>query len=57
MDNFSDFIACNIAPYHRSDLPIEAVGSIAYFYRDQLHEAAQKAGYAVGKIVRSPFDA
>lgn len=56
IDNFSDFIAHNIEPYHRQDLPIQAVGSIAYYYRDQLYKAAQKAGYAVGKILRSPLE-
>ena len=54
--NFSDFIARNIEPYHRRDLPLQAVGSIAFFYKDQLCEAAKKGGYAVGKILRSPLD-
>ena len=57
IDNFSDFIARNIAPYRRLDLPLQAVGSIAYHYREQLCKAAQKAGYAVGKILRSPLQA
>jgi len=54
--NFSDFIARNIEPYHRPDLPLQAVGSIAFFYKDQLCHAARKAGYAVGNILRSPLD-
>lgn len=56
IDNFSDFIARNIDPYRRRDLPLQAVGSIAFFYRDQLRQAAKKAGYAVGNILRSPLD-
>ena len=56
VDNFSDFIARNLDPYRRRDLPIQAVGSIAFYYRDQLRQAAQKAGYAVGNILRSPLD-
>ena len=40
---------------HGNDLPLNAVGSIAFFYRDQLCEAAAKRGYAVGKILRSPL--
>ena len=56
VDNFSDFIARNIEPYHRRDLPLQAVGSIAFYYRDQLSQAANKVGYAVGKILRSPLD-
>lgn len=56
IDNFSDFIARNIEPYHRRDLPLQAVGSIAFFYEDQLCQAASKAGYAVGNLLRSPLD-
>ncbi len=53
--NFHDFIIRNVEPYGRRDLPLQAVGSIAFFYRDQLCEAARKAGYTVGKILRSPL--
>ena len=56
VDNFSAFIARNIEPYRRRDLPLQAVGSIAYYYRDQLCQAAKQAGYAVGKVLRSPLD-
>lgn len=56
VENFSAFIARNIEPYHRRDLPLQAVGSIAFYYRDQLCQAARKAGYAVGKILRSPLE-
>lgn len=56
IDNFSDFIAYNVEPYHRRDLPIQAVGSIACYYRYQLCQAAEKAGYTVGKILRSPLE-
>lgn len=56
VDNFSDFIARNIEPYHRRDLPLQAVGSIAFYYRDQLSQAAVQAGYKVGTILRSPLD-
>lgn len=55
VDSFSTFIARNIEPYRRRDLPLNAVGSIAFFYREQLCLAAKKAGYAVGKILRSPL--
>ena len=51
------FIRRNVAPYQRRDLPLAAVGSIAYYYSEQLRQAAQKEGYAVGKIERSPLEA
>jgi len=56
VENFLDFIRINIAPYNRPELPISAVGSIAYYYETQLREAAKKEGYAIGKIMRSPID-
>lgn len=54
--NFRDFIRHNVNPYRRRDLPLSAVGSIAFFFRGQLEEAAKEEGYAVGKILRSPID-
>ena len=57
VDNFRDFIARNITAYHRPDLPISAVGSIAHFFKPQLEQAAKEKGYAIGRIVRSPLDA
>ena len=56
IDNFRDFIQRNIAPYQRRDLPINAVGSIAFYYQQQLEKAVKAEGYTLGKIVRSPLD-
>lgn len=57
VDNFRSFIRSNIVPYQRADLPLNAVGSIAWHYREQLAVAAREEGYAVGRIMRSPLDA
>ena len=57
VENFRLFIVRNIAPYHRQDLPINAVGSIAFYYKDQLEKAVKAEGYTLGKVVRSPLDA
>ena len=54
--NFTDFIARNIEPYGRRDLPLNVVGSIAFHYSGHLRMAAEKAGYTVGRILRSPLD-
>lgn len=54
--NFRDFIRTNIAPYRRRDLCLNAVGSIAHFYRLQLEQAATAEGYTLGIIARSPLD-
>jgi N-acetylglucosamine kinase-like BadF-type ATPase len=56
VDNFRDFICRNIAPYDRKDLAVNAVGSIAHFYKPQLAEAVAAEGYTLGIIKRSPLD-
>lgn len=56
VDNFLDFIDRNIDPYGCRELPVSAVGSIAYYFQQQLSEAALERGYAVGRILRSPID-
>jgi len=56
IDNFRDFIAKNIAPYHRPDLPINAVGSIATVYETQLNNAAELEHLTIGKIIKQPME-
>ncbi len=56
IDNFRTFLRKNIAPYRRPDLPVNAVGSVAYYYSAELHEAASLEGFTIGKILRSPLD-
>ena len=55
--NFQLFIRHNLAPYRRPHLPINAVGSVAHFFRPQLEQAAAAEGYTIGQILRSPLDA
>lgn len=56
VDNFCTFIINNINPYHCDNEYINAVGSIAYYFRNELVEAIQAQHYKVGKIVRSPIN-
>jgi len=56
IDGFCDFMNFNISPYQRRDLPVSFVGSIAYYYEAELREAAQKTGFAIGVIERSPLN-
>lgn len=55
IDNFRAFIRRNIIPYGRPDLPLNAVGSIAYYFEAQLRQAADLEGVKVGKIIQSPL--
>ena len=54
--NFTDFIRLHITPYGRKDLPLSFVGSIAYYYREQLAKAVDVLGYPLGTVLRSPME-
>ena len=56
IQNFVDFFQKNITPYNRSDLPINVVGSIAYYLQPEFKQAAQITGYKVGTILRTPLE-
>lgn len=56
IENFFDFIKNNIEPYGMREKKINAVGSIAYFFREQLSVAAAKFGYEVGIVDRTPLE-
>lgn len=55
-DNFRMFFQRNIVQYQRQDLPIHAVGSIAWYYHQELCEAAEEEGYQMGQILKTPMD-
>lgn len=55
VDNFVDFLTTHIAPYKRDDLPLSFVGSIAFYYQDELREAADAKGFTLGVIEKSPI--
>jgi N-acetylglucosamine kinase-like BadF-type ATPase len=57
VERFRVFLCRNISPYGRHDLPIAAVGSIAFYFQDQLRLAAEKEGYTIGRVERSPLEA
>lgn len=54
--NFTDFIRLHITPYGRMNLPLSFVGSIAYYYREQLAKAVSAFGYTLGTVLRSPME-
>lgn len=54
-ENFRLFFRNNIEAYGRRDLPIGAVGSIAWHYRDLLDETAASEGYRLTDVFRSPL--
>jgi glucosamine kinase len=54
---FKDFFDCHIGQYEKyKDLPMGAVGSIAFLYKDILKNVAKESGFKLEKVVRSPLD-
>lgn len=56
IDNFRAFFQHNVVQYQRQELPIHAVGSIAYYYQRELQEAATLEGFQLGTVLRSPLE-
>ena len=56
IENFKSFFRRNVDLYGRRDLPVGAVGSIAYYYEEQLRAAAEEEGYKVAMVIKSPMD-
>ena len=54
-NTFSDFVNYHISRYGRRDLPLSFVGSIAYYYQEQLQLIVQMLGYPMGTILKSPL--
>ncbi len=56
-NSFKAFFVRNICQYpHHKELSVNFIGSIAYYYRPVLEEAAAAVGCHVGKIIKSPME-
>ena len=55
IQNFRQFFRHNLIAYETSHLPVGAVGSIAWYYREQLAEAAAAEGFRLGTVMQSPM--
>ena len=55
VDSFRSFFSRNVRAYHRAEMPVNFVGSIAYIYNDELQEAAKAEDLLLGKVLRSPI--
>ncbi len=56
VDNFRAFFRRNIVQYGRHDLPVRAIGSVAWYYQEQLKEAAQLERFLVDQVLQSPME-
>lgn len=55
IDHFSKFIRYCVLPYKRTDLSLNCIGSIAYYYQNELCKAAEEHKITLGKIEKSPL--
>ncbi|WP_187264451.1 hypothetical protein [Pontibacter beigongshangensis] len=56
-ENFNEFFERHVCKYKGFDeLPINFVGSIAYYFSDTLHQVANKFGAHIGIILQSPSE-
>ncbi len=56
IENFRNFFTHNIRQYGHPELPVNCIGSMAFYYTAELKEAAQREGFTIGRILRSPID-
>lgn len=55
-NTFTDFANYHLSRYGRRHLPVSFVGSVAWYYQEQLNLILQMLGYQVGTILKSPLD-
>ena len=55
VQNLVDFLRYHISPYNRQDLLVSFVGSIAWHYQDELREAAERLGFRLGTVLKTPL--
>lgn len=55
IEEFERFFRRNVAAYQRPDLPVSFVGSVAYYFSEELKKAAQNCGFKVERIIKAPL--
>ena len=56
LNNFVSFFKRNVMQYDYTNNKVNLIGSVAYYYKDVLLEAAQATGIQIGKIIQSPME-
>lgn len=57
VNSFKSFFRRNVLQYEgATQLNVNLIGSIAYYYREVLEEAARECGLTVGTIIKSPME-
>ncbi len=54
---FIDFFEAQVSKYTNArELPVNSVGSIGFYYKEFLELAANKQGFKLGNVIKSPID-
>lgn len=54
---FLDFFDAQVSKYtDAKNLPVNSVGSIGFYYKELLADAAKEKGFTIGNIIKSPID-
>jgi hypothetical protein len=54
---FLDFFDAQVSKYtNAKSLPVNSVGSIGYYYKELLANAAKEKGFTIGNVIKSPID-
>ena len=54
---FASFFEVQVSKYTNSkNLPVNSVGSIGFYYKDLLEEAAHDKGFHIGTVIKSPIE-
>ena len=56
IDNFRSFFVRNVQHYHAQHLKVNAVGSVAFYFKECLCQAAELEGYKIGIVMKNPLD-
>lgn len=56
LNSFKSFLKRNVMQYDYHDTPVHFIGSVAYYYKDVLAQAADEMGIRLGTILKSPME-
>ncbi|MBN2659708.1 MAG: ATPase, partial [Tannerellaceae bacterium] len=56
LNGFKAFFDRNVKQYDYKQYPVHLIGSLAFYYRSVLQEAAEQTGVRLGTIKQSPME-
>lgn len=53
---FTDFFTRNVMQYEYHDILVHFTGSIAFYFQEEVKEAALRLNVSIGKVLKSPLE-